>query len=83
MEVRFKPDGIAPYRARIQEWPRDRRSRGRPLSGYAAEIAEVHKMLDGRYDDIKSGRVEPIDGEVFFDDLHQREDQLFEQRPPK
>ena len=53
------------------------------LSGYLAEIAEVREMLDGRYDDIKSGRVTPIDGEAFFDNLRQREDQLLEPRPPK
>jgi hypothetical protein len=53
------------------------------LSGYLAEIAEVREMLDGRYDDIKSDRVKPIDGEAFFDDLRQREDELLEQRPPR
>jgi hypothetical protein len=46
------------------------------LAGYLTEVAEVHEMLDGRYDDIKSGRVKPIDGEVFFDGLRQREDEL-------
>jgi len=30
------------------------------LCGYLREVAEVREMLDGRYDDIKSGRVEPI-----------------------
>ena len=34
-------------------------------SGYLTEVAEVREMLDGRYDDIKSGRVKPIDGEAF------------------
>ena len=53
------------------------------LSGYLAEIAEVREMLDGRYDDVKSGRVKPIDGEAFFDNLRQREDELLKQRPPK
>jgi hypothetical protein len=53
------------------------------LSGYLAEIAEVRELLDGRRDDIRSGRVEPIDGEAFFDDLRQREDELLERRPPR
>lgn len=53
------------------------------LAGYLAEVAEVGEMLDGRYDDIKSGRVKPIDGEAFFDSLRQREDDLLKQRPPK
>jgi predicted transcriptional regulator len=53
------------------------------LAGYLAEVTEVREMLDGRYDDIKSGRVEPIDGEAFFDSLRQREDELLKQRNPK
>ena len=53
------------------------------MAGYLAELSQVRDMLDTRYDDIKSGRVEPIDGEVFFDDLRQREDHLLEQRPLK
>lgn len=46
------------------------------LSGYADELAETRQMLDSRYDDLKSGRVEPIDGEAFFESLRQREDAL-------
>ncbi|HKI72901.1 MAG TPA: hypothetical protein VKA81_11020 [Verrucomicrobiae bacterium] len=53
------------------------------LAGYLTEVAEVREMLDGRYDDIKSGRVKPIDGEAFFDGLRQREDELLKQRNPK
>jgi hypothetical protein len=53
------------------------------LSGYLAEITEARDMLDGRYDDIKSGRVKPIDGEAFFETLRQREDRRLRQRPPK
>jgi predicted transcriptional regulator len=41
------------------------------MSGYLAELTEVRKMLDGRYDDIKSGRVAPIDGEEAFARLRQ------------
>jgi hypothetical protein len=33
-------------------------------------------LLDSRYDDVKSGRVKPIDGEAFFETLRQREDEL-------
>ena len=53
------------------------------LAGYLTEVAEVREMLDGRYDDIKSGRVKPIDGEAFFDSLRQREDELLNQRNPE
>ncbi len=37
----------------------------------------------GRYDDIKSGRMKPIDGEAFFENLRQREDELLAQRRPE
>ncbi len=33
------------------------------LAGYLEEVASVRKALDSRYDDLKSGRVKPIDGE--------------------
>jgi predicted transcriptional regulator len=41
------------------------------MSGYLAELSEVRKKLDGRYDDAKSGRVAPIDGEDAFSRLRQ------------
>ena len=49
-------------------------------AGYLAEVAEVHEVLDDRFDDIKSGRVKPIDGEAFFDSLRQRETELLTKR---
>lgn len=45
------------------------------------ELAEVRTMLDSRYDDLKSGRVKPIDGEAFFGKLPQREDDLLNRSP--
>jgi len=42
------------------------------MSGYLVELAQVRNMLDSRYDDIKSGRVAPIDGEEAFDRLRQK-----------
>jgi hypothetical protein len=33
------------------------------LVGYLAELAELRQTLDTRYDDLKSGRVKPIDGD--------------------
>ena len=42
------------------------------MIGYLAELAQVRNMLDGRYDDIKSGRVQPVDGEEAFGRLRQR-----------
>jgi predicted DNA-binding protein len=84
MEVRFKPE----TELRLNELAS---VSGRPtddlvedaLAGYLAELAEARNLLDTRYDDIKSGRVKPVDGEAFFEDLRQREDQLLKRRPPK
>ena len=84
MEVHFKPE----TESRLQELAS---KSGRPtddliedaMAGYLAEAIEVRNMLDSRYDEIKSGRVKPIDGEAFFDNLRQREDELLKQRSTK
>jgi hypothetical protein len=36
------------------------------MAGYVAELAQAREMLDSRYDDLKTGRVTPIDGEEAF-----------------
>ncbi len=36
------------------------------LAGYLDELAETRDMLNSRYDELKSGRVKPIDGEEAF-----------------
>ncbi len=41
------------------------------MAGYLAELSDVRGMLDGRYDDIKSGRVAPIEGGEGFARLRQ------------
>jgi predicted transcriptional regulator len=42
------------------------------LVGYLEEVAKVRKTLDSRYDDLKSGRVKPIDGEEAFRRLREK-----------
>jgi predicted transcriptional regulator len=36
------------------------------LAGYFDELVEARGMLDSRYDELKSGRVKPVDGEEAF-----------------
>ena len=36
------------------------------LAGDREEVASIRQTLDSRYDDLKSGRVKPIDGEEVF-----------------
>ena len=67
MEVRFKPD----LQAKLDELATET---GRPadelvedvVAGYFDELARTRDTLDSRYDDLKSGRVKPIDGEEAF-----------------
>jgi predicted transcriptional regulator len=81
MEVRFKPE----TESRLQELAAQT---GRApdelvedaMVGYLQELAHTRQMLDARYDDVKSGRVKPIDGEGFFESLRQREDELLKRR---
>lgn len=82
MEVHFAPDveqklkdvaaqtGCAPD-ALVQD----------VVAGYFEELARVRTTLDGRYDDLKSGRVTPIDGDAFFERLRQREDERLKRSP--
>ena len=46
------------------------------VGGYIDELSQSREMLDSRYDDLKSGRVKPVDGEEFFESLRRREDEL-------
>jgi hypothetical protein len=45
------------------------------------EVGEVQKSLDSRYDGIMTGRIAPIDGEAFFEELRQREEALTHRKP--
>jgi len=42
------------------------------MAGYLQELAQAREMLDNRYDDIKSGRVKPLDGEEAFAELRRK-----------
>ena len=81
MEVHFKPETqsrLAELASKSGRAPDDLVEDA--LAGYLTEVAEVREMLDGRYDEIKSGQVRPIDGEAFFDSLRQRENELLAKR---
>jgi predicted transcriptional regulator len=42
------------------------------MAGYLAELAQLRGTLDRRYDEIKGGRVKPLDGEEAFDHLRNK-----------
>ena len=50
------------------------------LAGYVPEFAETRELLDSRNDELKSGRVKPIDGEEFFEGLRKHEDDLLNKK---
>ncbi len=73
MEVHFRPE----TESRLQELAA---KTGRApddliedaVAGYLQELAEVRDLLDSRYDDLKSGRVKPMDGEEAFAALRRK-----------
>lgn len=50
------------------------------MAGYLDDLEDVRRTLDRRYAEVKSGRVQPIDGEQFFEELRQRENELLKRR---
>jgi len=45
------------------------------MVGYLQELTQVRDMLDERYDDIKSARVKPLDGEEAFANLRRKSEE--------
>ena len=73
MDVHFRPE----TESRVQELA-DKTGRAPndliedAMAGYLQELGEVREMLENRYDDLKSGRIKPVDGEKAFDDLRRK-----------
>jgi predicted transcriptional regulator len=44
------------------------------MAGYLTELGQVRGILNDRYDEIKSGRVKPIDGDDAFARLKSKSD---------
>jgi hypothetical protein len=53
------------------------------LEGYLGSMAQIRETLDSRYDDVTNGRVDLIDGEVFFESLRKRGEELRKLRGEK
>ncbi len=52
------------------------------VEGYFEELARTREMLDSRYDDLISGRIEPVPGDEFFESLRRREEERLKNEPP-
>ena len=67
MEVSLKPD----LQAKLDQLARETgRATGElvedAVAGYFQELAQTREVLDRRFGELESGRVEPIDGEEAF-----------------
>lgn len=45
------------------------------MAGYLAELAETRRVLDGRYDAIKSSHLKPVDGDDAFNRIRAKSEQ--------
>ena len=73
MEVRLTPDLEAKLDQLSAETGRTKEELVQDaMAGYLTGLSQLRDTLDSRYDDIKSGRVKPIDGEEVFPRLRQK-----------
>jgi predicted DNA-binding protein len=73
MEVQFSPEIQARLDRLANETGRAKDQLVQDaMPGYLDELEQTREMLDSRYDDIKSGRVQPIDGEEAFARLREK-----------
>ena len=83
MEVHLRPD----LQAKLEQMARES---GRPshelvedaVVGYFDELARTRQMLDRRFDDLKSGRMKPIDGEEAYRRLMEKTEAQRQRRRP-
>jgi len=73
MEVQFSPEIQARLERLASESGRTKDQFVQDaMPGYLDELEQTREMLDSRYDDIKSGRVQAIDGEEAFARLREK-----------
>ncbi|MCU1333553.1 MAG: hypothetical protein JWM08_2545 [Candidatus Angelobacter sp.] len=73
MEVHLTPDLEAKLNQLSAETGRAKEALVQDaMAGYLAELSQVRDTLDARYDDIKSGRTEPLNGKDVFARLRKK-----------
>ncbi len=82
MEVHFTPD----IQEKLEKMARDTGRRSDELVedaviGLFDALAYTREMLDRRYDDLESGRVQPIDGEEAYRRLMEKTEAQRRNRP--
>ena len=82
MEVHFTPDVQAKLDRLVTETGRSADEFVQDaMAGYVDELADLRDPLDGRYDDLKSGRVKPISGDEVVARLRTRSAARRAERP--
>lgn len=51
------------------------------IAGYLRELAQTRELLDSRFDDLQTGRVQPIDGDEAFSSLRRKSVDRRSRRP--
>jgi predicted transcriptional regulator len=82
MEVHFRPDVQAKLdRMALESGRQSDELLEDAVIGYVDELAQVREMLDRRFDDLESGRVQPIDGEEAYRRLMEKTEAQRQRRP--
>jgi len=73
MEIHFHPETESRLHELAQETGRAANDLVEDaMAGYLAELAQLRSTLHNRYDDLKDGPVQAIDGESAFEDLRRK-----------
>jgi predicted DNA-binding protein len=73
MEIHFRPETESRLRELAQKTGRAANDLIEDaMAGYLEELAQLRITLDNRYDDLKSGRVQAVDGEAGFKGLRRK-----------
>jgi predicted DNA-binding protein len=73
MEIHFRPETESRLRELAQKTGRAPNELIEDaMSGYLEELAQLRGMLDSRYEELQSGRVQAIDGETAFERLRRK-----------
>jgi predicted DNA-binding protein len=77
MEIHFRPETESRLRELAQKTGRAANDLIEDaMAAYLEELAQLRITLDNRYDDLKGGRVQAIDGEAGFQDLRRKSETL-------
>src|SRR5947199_6845158 len=73
MEIHFRPETEFRLRELAQKTGRAANDLIQDaMAGYLEELAQLRITLDNRYDDLKSGRVQAVDGEAGFQGMRRK-----------